>query len=116
MVLLAAPAGDPGARFAATDERTGVWARLTTQDRAWGTDVEIEVEDAAGPRTCRLVAVGGDGSEQTVATWSVPGHDARPHTLRGGAALRPDDIVRYEVRTTEGDRLVTLAPKEAARP
>ncbi|MBQ0826051.1 zf-HC2 domain-containing protein [Streptomyces tagetis] len=116
VVLFAAPAGDPEVRFAATDERTGVWARLTTEDRAWGTDVEIEVKDAAGPRTCRLIAIGGDGSEQTVASWSVPDHDARPNTLRGGAALHPRDIVRYEVRTAEGDRLVTLDPKATDGP
>ncbi|CAM5374925.1 zf-HC2 domain-containing protein [Streptomyces violaceorubidus] len=38
----------------------------------------------------------------------VPRHDARPHTMRGGAALHPGQIDRYEVRTAGGEHLVTL--------
>ncbi|MGV9291122.1 zf-HC2 domain-containing protein [Streptomyces sp. NPDC003719] len=98
----------PGVRVTATDERTGVWAQVTAEDEAWGSDVELEVKDGAGPRSCRLVAVGRDGAEETVTTWSVPDHDARPSTLRGGAALRPGQTARYEVRTMDGERLVTL--------
>jgi hypothetical protein len=98
----------PGVRVTATDERTGVWAQVTAEDEAWGSDVELEVKDGAGPRSCRLVAVGRDGTEETVTTWSVPGHDARPNTMRGGAALRPGQTARYEVRTVDGEHLVTL--------
>ncbi|WP_077796467.1 zf-HC2 domain-containing protein [Streptomyces sp. JHA26] len=98
----------PGVRLTAADERTGVWARVTAAEEAWGSDVEVEVKDGAGPRACRLVAVGRDGTEETVTTWSAPGHDARPNTLRGGAALRPGQTARYEVRTMDGERLVTL--------
>ncbi|MEU6103864.1 zf-HC2 domain-containing protein [Streptomyces flaveolus] len=98
----------PGVRVTATDERTGVWAQITAEDEAWGSDVELEVKDGAGPRSCRLVAVGRDGTEETVTTWSVPDHDARPNTMRGGAALRPGQTARYEVRTVDGKRLVTL--------
>ncbi|MFG3151583.1 zf-HC2 domain-containing protein [Streptomyces sp. NPDC048219] len=98
----------PGVHVTGTDARTGVWARVTAEDEAWGSDVEVEVKDGAGPRSCRLVAVGRDGTEETVITWSVPDHDARPNTLRGGAALRPGQTARYEVRTVDGERLVTL--------
>ncbi|MFJ7768298.1 zf-HC2 domain-containing protein [Streptomyces sp. NPDC097107] len=107
-VVIYAGQADPAARITATDERSGVWARVTTEDEAWGTDVELEVKDGAGPRSCRLVAVGLDGTEQTVTSWNVPGHDARPNTMHGGAALRPDQIDRYEVRTADGEHLVTL--------
>ncbi|AQS66231.1 zf-HC2 domain-containing protein [Streptomyces pactum] len=107
-VVIYAEQGDPAVRVTATDERSGVWARVTTEDEAWGTDVELEVRDGAGPRSCRLVAVGHDGTEQTVTSWNVPGHDARPSTMRGGAALHPGQIARYEVRTADGEHLVTL--------
>ncbi|MFE0822708.1 anti-sigma factor family protein [Streptomyces sp. NPDC058847] len=107
-VLHAGQADAPAVRLTATDERSGVWARVSAEDRAWGTGVELTVKDAAGPRPCRLVAVGRDGTEQTVTSWTVPGHDARPNTMRGGAALHPDQIARYEVRTADGERLVTL--------
>ncbi|MDG9689254.1 zf-HC2 domain-containing protein [Streptomyces mutabilis] len=107
--VLYAGGADPSAvRVTATDERSGVWAQLSAEDEAWGTGVELTVKDAAGPRPCRLVAVGRDGTEQTVTSWMVPGRDARPSTMRGGAALPTDQIARYEVRTADGERLVTL--------
>ncbi|MEV6957660.1 zf-HC2 domain-containing protein [Streptomyces sp. NPDC051207] len=107
-VALHAQGGRTPAPVTAADERSGVWARLTAEDQEWGSEVELTVGDGAGPRVCRLVAVGRDGSEETVAGWNVPRHDARPHTVRGGAALRPGEIARYEVRTSDGRRLVTL--------
>ncbi|MGC9498480.1 zf-HC2 domain-containing protein [Streptomyces sp. WG7] len=107
-VVIHASQADTAVRVDATDVRTGVWAQVTTEDEAWGTGVELEVRDGAGPRSCRLVAVGRDGTEQTVTSWNVPGHETRPSIMHGGAALRPDQIARYEVRTTDGKRLVTL--------
>ncbi|MDG9718956.1 zf-HC2 domain-containing protein [Streptomyces sp. DH24] len=107
-VALHARGGPTPVRVTATDERSGVWARLTTEDRTWGSGVELTVKDGAGPRTCRLIAVGRDGSEETVTSWRVPRHDARPNTVRGGAALHPEEIERYEVRTSGGEHLVTL--------
>ncbi|CAM5252208.1 anti-sigma factor family protein [Streptomyces griseomycini] len=97
--------------IAATDERSGVWAQVTTEDEAWGSQVELKVKDGAGPRACRLVVIGRDGSEETAASWSVPRHDARPNTMLGGSALHPEEIARYEVRTANGEHLVTLRPR-----
>ncbi|WP_030871611.1 zf-HC2 domain-containing protein [Streptomyces sp. NRRL S-37] len=108
VTVLARDDGGGAVSVSATDERSGVWAQVTTEDEAWGSTVEIEVKDGAGPHTCRLVAIGRDGSEETVASWSVPRLDARPHTVLGGSALRSEDIARYEVRTRENDNLVTL--------
>ncbi|MET9385538.1 zf-HC2 domain-containing protein [Streptomyces sp. NPDC002928] len=101
---------DGAVRVAATDERSGVWAQVTTQDEYYGSDVELQVKDGAGPRSCRLIAVGTDGSEQTLAGWMVPNHDARPLTMHGGSTFHPDQVARYEVRTAEGEHLVTLTP------
>ncbi|WP_122615368.1 zf-HC2 domain-containing protein [Streptomyces sp. Tu 4128] len=106
--VLYASQGERAVPLSATDERSGVWARITAEDAVWGTDVRLEVKDGAGPRPCRLVAVGRDGTEQTITSWNVPGHDDRPNTMRGGAALHPDQIARYEVRTAHGEHLVTL--------
>ncbi|CAL9658803.1 zf-HC2 domain-containing protein [Streptomyces sp. enrichment culture] len=108
--VLWAGQGGPAAPVTATatDERSGVWARLTAQDEDWGTQVRIEVRDGAGPRSCRLVAVARDGSEETVTSWTVPEQDEASNTMRGGAALHPDQIDHYEVRTARGERLVTL--------
>ncbi|MFF5188054.1 zf-HC2 domain-containing protein [Streptomyces sp. NPDC000345] len=95
-------------RVTATDEKSGVWAQVTIEDEVWGSGIELKVKDGAGPRDCRLIAVGHDGSEQTVTSWNVPLHDARPNTMKGGTAYHPDEVARYELRTAEGEHLVTL--------
>jgi anti-sigma factor RsiW len=113
-IAMMASAGDSdsdgGVRVTATDERSGVWAQVTTQNEAWGSDVELQVKDGAGPRSCHLIAVGRDGSEQTVTSWNVLRHDARPNTVRGGAAMHLEEIDHYDVRTADGERLVRLNP------
>jgi hypothetical protein len=92
----------------ATDAGTGVWARVTAQDREWGSDIGVTVKDASGPHSCRLVAVGRDGSEETVTSWMVPSNDGAALTVEGGAALATGQIDRYEIRTDDGERLLTL--------
>ncbi|MFJ9021958.1 zf-HC2 domain-containing protein [Streptomyces sp. NPDC102259] len=111
LAMMAGSAGaeaDSAVRVTATDEKSGVWAQVTTENEAWGSHVELEVKDGAGPRSCRLIAIGLDGSEQTVTSWNVPKHDARPNTMQGAAAWHPDEIARYELRTAAGEHLVTL--------
>ncbi|MFJ7074136.1 zf-HC2 domain-containing protein [Streptomyces sp. NPDC098781] len=94
----------------ATDERSGVWAQVTTENEAYGSQVELKVKDGAGPRPCHLIAIGRDGSEETVTSWSAAHHDARENTMTGASAMHADEIVRYEVRTADGQNLVTLEP------
>ncbi|MEU3984201.1 zf-HC2 domain-containing protein [Streptomyces sp. NPDC026672] len=99
----------PQARVtAATDPGSGVWAQVRTQDEHYGTDVELTVKDAAGPRSCRLVAVGRDGSEQVVTSWTVRTGAGGTNTMTGGSAMHPEEIARYEVRSSDGERLVTI--------
>ncbi|MEU9391115.1 zf-HC2 domain-containing protein [Streptomyces sp. NPDC048324] len=108
-IMMLAGGGDGSVRMAATDAKTGVWAQVTTADADMGSAVELEVKDGAGPRACRLVAVGRDGSEQIVTSWMVPDHDARPITMSGSTAMHTAEIARYELRTAQGEHLVTLA-------
>lgn len=93
---------------ATTDPDSGVWAQVTSEGEAYGTEVELKVRDGAGPRTCHLVAVGEDGTEQILTNWTVPDHDTGTTTLRGASAMPPAQIDHYEVRTTTGKPLVTL--------
>ncbi|MER5946401.1 zf-HC2 domain-containing protein [Streptomyces sp. NPDC001904] len=101
--------GGNGLALHGRDSASGVTARLTADGRGWGSRVDLEVRDPGGPRVCRLVAVGRDGTEQTVASWSVHG-GAGPDrvTVTGGAAERPDAIARFEVRSAGGGRLLSL--------
>jgi anti-sigma factor RsiW len=95
----------------ATDARSGVWAQVTTENEAYGSQVELKVKDASGQRPCHLIAIGRDGSEETVTSWHGSDHDARANTMRGASAMHSDEIVRYEVRTAGGEHLVTLQPR-----
>ncbi|MEU6063903.1 MULTISPECIES: zf-HC2 domain-containing protein [Streptomyces] len=96
---------------AATDAKSGVWAQVRTADADFGSQLELKVKDAAGPHSCRLVAVGRDGSEEIVASWRESGDGDRMNTMRGGSAMHPEEIARYEVRSATGERLVTLEPR-----
>ncbi|GAA1502196.1 anti-sigma U factor RsuA [Streptomyces albidochromogenes] len=107
----------PVRRYAATDPVSGVRAAVALRERGWGAAVGLELARVAGPLTCELIAVGKDGEEQTVTTWAVPdggygmpdveGHE-EPLRTEGGAALRGTEIDRFEVRTLDGRRLVTI--------
>ncbi|MEV5440594.1 zf-HC2 domain-containing protein [Streptomyces sp. NPDC052682] len=109
-VAIMASESEAPVRIAAGDARSGVWAQVTTEEEAWGSQVELKIRDGAGPRACHLVIIGHDGSEETVTSWSAPGHDAQEHTMMSGSAKHPDEIARYEVRTADGRPLVTLEP------
>ncbi|NUP42272.1 MAG: hypothetical protein HOY76_35895, partial [Streptomyces sp.] len=54
------------------------------------------------------VAIGRDGSEQILTSWTVPSHDARPITMQGSSSMHTGEIARYELRTADGEHLVTL--------
>ncbi|MFF1674587.1 zf-HC2 domain-containing protein [Streptomyces sp. NPDC058256] len=110
-IAIATADGSPSTLIAATDTETGVWAQVTSEDRAWGSEVDVQVKDVGGPRACQLVVIGKDGSEQTVTSWMAQGdNNGEAASMQGGAALQSEEISRYEVRTTEGERLVTLKP------
>ncbi|MBT2398354.1 zf-HC2 domain-containing protein [Streptomyces sp. ISL-100] len=104
-------------RYAATDPASGVSASVALRERGWGSGVGLELARVKGPLTCELIAIGKDGEEQTVTTWAVPeggygmpgvpGHE-EPLRTEGGAALSDTEIDRFEVRTLDGRRLVTI--------
>ncbi|MFF1685637.1 MULTISPECIES: zf-HC2 domain-containing protein [unclassified Streptomyces] len=108
VAVLGGGSGDGAVRLDARDARTGVSASVTASGHEWGTALGIEVRDARGPRVCELVAVGKDGSRQTVTSWTVRAHDAAATTTQSAVALRPQEIARFEVRTVDGTRLVAI--------
>ncbi|MGW4565720.1 zf-HC2 domain-containing protein [Streptomyces sp. NPDC004561] len=100
---------DPAAGVVtATDPHTGVWAEVRAADGDAGSQLRLKVKDGTGPHTCRFVVVGRDGSEQVIGTWTDSGHGAPMLTALGASAMHPDEIARYEVRTQDGQHLVTL--------
>ncbi|MER7854979.1 zf-HC2 domain-containing protein [Streptomyces bacillaris] len=96
-------------RWVGADPGSGAAAVVTATRREWGTAVALEAVGVEADGVCALVAVGRDGSEETVSSWSAGGAGAGgPVEVAGGAALRPEGIDRFEVRTAEGRRLVTV--------
>ncbi|UGY91707.1 anti-sigma factor family protein [Streptomyces gobiensis] len=102
---------EDGEKVSGADPVTDVNATVAMRPKGWGTEIAVKLANVSGPRECGLIAIGKDGTEQTVTTWSVPGggygwKDARYYV--GGAAFDRDEIDRFEVRTLDGDHLVTV--------
>ncbi|RPK88057.1 MULTISPECIES: zf-HC2 domain-containing protein [Streptomyces] len=111
--LVAGSSGGPadGAgvrRWSGSDGASGVAAVVTAAGHEWGSAVALEVARVPVEGVCALVAVGRDGSEETVGSWSAGGAGGGPVEVSGGAALRPEGIDHFEVRTADGRRLVTV--------
>ena len=44
-----------------------------------------------------------------VTTWNVARHDVRENTMMSASWMNPDEIVRYEAGTMDGEHLVMLS-------
>jgi hypothetical protein len=105
----------PQAVHSGSNTATGAKATVGTTKKGWGTQVGLSLSGIKGPLVCRLVAIGKDGSEQTVSTWSVPaagyGTSAQPQPLEltGGSGMTPADIARFDVVTAQGSKLVSVS-------
>ncbi|MGK5630585.1 zf-HC2 domain-containing protein [Streptomyces sp. URMC 123] len=106
-------------KVAATDAASRVTATIGTEKKGWGTHTVLELKNVKGPLRCNLVAVSKSGEEEVITSWAVPkwgygipdsaNEAARsPLYVHGGAAMNSDDIDRFEVRTFEGRRLVSV--------
>ncbi|MDN3294870.1 zf-HC2 domain-containing protein [Streptomyces ficellus] len=107
---LLVPEEDPAPvlRASATDAATGVAAAVALRDREWGTELALRVTGVRGTRVCELVVVGTDGRAWPVMTWAAK--DGDEPVMEGGTALRLGEIERLEVRSVDGERLVSVRP------
>lgn len=111
---LPAPPAFARDRHTASNPATGASAEVGVADKGWGSVVDLRLTGVRGPLTCSLIAVGQDGSWQTVATWSVPdtgyGTDAQPHplTVQGASGFHKDAISHFDVRANDGKLLVSV--------
>lgn len=106
-------------KHTAVDPVTKVDAGVSMADRPWGTSVALRLGNVHGPLSCSLVAIGRNGTEQTVTTWAVPdsGYGVKdgdskwsrqPLYTNGGAAMNRAEIDRFEIRTLDGRRLAAV--------
>ncbi|MGC9665521.1 anti-sigma factor family protein [Planosporangium sp. 12N6] len=110
------PALSPVAqKLHAADPATGAEATVQLEAKRWGSQVTLQMTHVNGPVTCRLVAVSRAGANEVVMGWSVPptgygtAQQPDPLVLHGGTGLQPDDVSRFEVRTTNGTLLVSVS-------
>jgi hypothetical protein len=100
-------------RYHAADPTTGASATVGLTSEDWGTRVDLELTGVHGPRTCDLIAVGKDGTRQTIANWHVPaaGYDNRsgPIAISGATAMPESEISHFLVMTSQGQQLVRVA-------
>ncbi|SFK03813.1 zf-HC2 domain-containing protein [Amycolatopsis sacchari] len=95
--------------FVGSETGKSLQAQVIVQPTPWGSNVDLELGGASGPKTCQLVAVPWAGTEQVVATWTVPATgSADPLRISGGTGMSPAEIARFEIRTTEGELLATI--------
>lgn len=103
-----------GSQHRASNPATGVSAVVGVTDKGWGSEIDLRLSGVRGPQTCSLVVYAVNGSQQTVATWSVPadgyGADAAPELLsvHGAAGVHAGDITHFEIRTETGTLLVNV--------
>ncbi|MGY1500411.1 anti-sigma factor family protein [Streptomyces sp. QTS52] len=106
-------------RVSATDPNTKVTATVAMESKAWGVSAVLELGGVKGPLKCSLIAVGKDGSRETMSNWSVPtaGYGIKDATteaarnplfIHGGTAFSTDEIDHYEVVDSTGKKLVEV--------
>ena len=93
--------------LAATDEATGVWAKVDLSEVGWGTKIELALTGAEVGENCRLVAVSGAG-EKVASDWTVPDTDRDYITVPGAVGFSPAEIDHFDVVTDDGDLLVRI--------
>jgi hypothetical protein len=84
-------------------------ASITMLGHEWGTQIEMELRGAVGPRLCELVAISRKGDVRPVTSWTVPpGGRNEPLKVSGGAPFQPSEISRLEIHDDDGDILLSL--------
>ncbi|MEU8265524.1 zf-HC2 domain-containing protein [Sphaerisporangium sp. NPDC049002] len=73
-----------------------------------GTAVEIVLSGVPTGTSCRVTAVGIDGTQSPVGSWTVDAADYRrgPSTFTGSTELTMDRIRGFDIRASTGRRLV----------
>jgi hypothetical protein len=108
------PSSPTAQKLHAVDEVTGAEATVQMEPKRWGSQVTLQVARVNGPVRCRLVAVSKTGQSEVVMGWSVPpggyGTATQPDPLvmHGGTDLQPGDLSRFEIRTVDGNLLVSV--------
>ncbi|MBO3747317.1 zf-HC2 domain-containing protein [Streptosporangiaceae bacterium NEAU-GS5] len=89
----------------------GVVLELALTPGSGGTVVGIEVSGVPEGTSCSLIAVDRVGAVSPIASWRVTAvdyHDGRAHFPPGSTEFSLEEIQRFELLTSGGQRLVTI--------
>jgi anti-sigma-K factor RskA len=84
----------------------GVHVVATYVPASKGTDVTVALDGVPMGEQCELVAVSRSGREETAGRWTVT-YGGTYH-WSGWVAMDDEDVARWEVRTTDGQSLVSV--------
>ena len=76
------------------------------RSRPWGSEVRLELTALPSDATMVAIAIGPDGMQEQVATWS--GTTTGRIRVVGASSLAADEIVEVRIDTTEGEQLRSL--------
>ncbi|GGK94810.1 hypothetical protein Sme01_57530 [Sphaerisporangium melleum] len=93
------------------EKRQGpVQARIVMTPGGEGTSIEVSVSGVADGTSCRVIALGLDGTESPVASWTVGGGDKNTAeaTFAGHTELTIDRIRGFVISDSTGKRLLSI--------
>ncbi|MGW3208491.1 anti-sigma factor family protein [Streptomyces sp. NPDC001135] len=97
----------PSRTFSGSDPTTGVTASVRVSPSAWGSVLQVSAHGAPAGMTCRLQAVGPDGTRADGATWRA-GEYPLGTTIPGAVPMSPEAIGHFEIVAGNGQKLVTI--------
>jgi anti-sigma-K factor RskA len=116
-VLIGQRTADPGVseapvagsmKVTATDDTTGATMATTLEPREGWSWVRVKVTGLKAGAECELVVTAKDGKTYVAGSWLVSEKAAREGSQFGGGVLLPiGEVALVEVRTAEGEHVVT---------
>ena len=92
----------------ATDSTTGATMATTLEPREGWSWVKVQVTGLKARARCELIVTAKDGKTYVAGSWLVSEKAAREGSQFGGGVLVPvGDVASVEVRTAEGEHVVT---------
>ncbi|GAA3843075.1 anti-sigma U factor RsuA [Sphaerisporangium flaviroseum] len=95
---------------ALTGEGGGVRAKLKLFPGDEGTTVQVSISGVPDGTSCRVTAIGMDGTRSPAGSWTIDDADYHggPATFTGHTELTMERIRGFDIRTATGKRLVSI--------
>ncbi len=93
-----------------TGKNGSVGGKLRLIPGGEGTTVEVAVSGVPDGTSCRMTAIGEDGTESPAGSWTVDaaGYEGGPATFTGHTELMLHRIKAFDIRTSTGRRLLLI--------